>query len=99
MLRPDGSVCFIDFETASTDPKARQFQGAPGFVVPSHCEGPAVDRYMLGCLGRDTFRHAVRAARLAANRPRLACAEAAYAAGLLGGAAEWLVREKFVRRS
>jgi predicted Ser/Thr protein kinase len=50
LIRPDDSVCFIDFETASTDPQARQFQGAPGFVVPADCRGPAVDRYMLGSL-------------------------------------------------
>jgi serine/threonine protein kinase len=50
MVRSDDSVCFIDFETASTDAQARQFQAAPGFVVPSHYQGPAVDRYMLACL-------------------------------------------------
>ncbi len=50
MFRADGSVCFIDFETASTDPQTRQFQGAPGFVVPPDCPGPAADRYMLASL-------------------------------------------------
>ena len=53
----------------------------------------ARDPYMLRCLGRDTLLHAVRAARLG-RRPRLASAEAAYVAGMIAGALQWLVAEK-----
>ena len=51
------------------------------------------DPYILGCLGRDALRHAIRAARLG-RRPGLATAEAAYVAGLLAGAVQWLLTER-----
>lgn len=50
MVRSDGSVAFIDFETAGTDPQAAQIHAAPGFVAPPGYRGKALDRYALGCL-------------------------------------------------
>lgn len=50
MVREDGSVVFIDLETASTDPAARQVHAAPGFAAPATHRGKDVDRYALGCL-------------------------------------------------
>ncbi|QNP72664.1 class III lanthionine synthetase LanKC [Streptomyces roseirectus] len=50
MVRPDDTIAFIDLETASTDPSARQIHAAPGFAAPPTHRGPAIDRYALGCL-------------------------------------------------
>ncbi|MER7487789.1 class III lanthionine synthetase LanKC [Streptomyces sp. NPDC126497] len=50
MVRPDGSVAFIDLETASTDLTARQIHAAPGFAAPPGHRGKDIDRYALGCL-------------------------------------------------
>ena len=51
LVRADGSVAFIDLETASaTDADAGQSIGAPGFRAPLGYTGAAVDRYALGCL-------------------------------------------------
>jgi hypothetical protein len=50
LVREDGSVAFIDLETASTDPRARQVHAAPGFAAPPTHRGTDVDRYALGCL-------------------------------------------------
>jgi serine/threonine protein kinase len=50
LVRPDGSVAFIDLETAFTDPETGQIHAAPGFAAPPTHRGPDVDRYALGCL-------------------------------------------------
>jgi hypothetical protein len=50
MVRPDGSVAFIDLETASTDLAAHQIHAAPGFAAPPTHRGKDIDRYALGCL-------------------------------------------------
>ncbi|MCM3883395.1 class III lanthionine synthetase LanKC [Frankia sp. R82] len=50
LVRPDGSVAFVDLETAFTDPEAGQIHAAPGFAAPPTHRGPDVDRYALGCL-------------------------------------------------
>ena len=51
LIRPDGGVAFIDFETANAVGDALpQVIGAPGFVAPPGYTGPAIDRYALGCL-------------------------------------------------
>lgn len=50
MVRPDGSIAFIDLETASTDLTARQIHAAPGFAAPPTHRGKDIDRYALGCL-------------------------------------------------
>ena len=51
LVRADGSIAFIDLETASeTDADAGQSIGAPGFRAPLGYTGTAVDRYALGCL-------------------------------------------------
>ena len=51
LIRPDGTIAFIDLETAS-DASAHVGQaiGAPGFRAPMHYRGTAVDEYALGCL-------------------------------------------------
>ncbi|NGO45089.1 class III lanthionine synthetase LanKC [Streptomyces ureilyticus] len=56
LIRPDGTVAFIDLET--TRPiggHTGQAIGAPGFAAPAGTTGPAVDRYALGCLRLSTF--------------------------------------------
>ncbi|CAK7281291.1 class III lanthionine synthetase LanKC [Streptomyces misionensis] len=50
LVRPDGTIAFIDLETASTDPDATQIHAAPGFAAPAGHRGPDIDRYALGCL-------------------------------------------------
>ncbi|MBU6532332.1 class III lanthionine synthetase LanKC [Streptomyces mayonensis] len=51
LVRPDGRVVFIDFETAGTpDATTVQTMGAVGFVAPAGYTGRAIDRYALGCL-------------------------------------------------
>ena len=51
LIRSDGGVAFIDFETANAvDDAEPQVIGAPGFVAPAGYTGPAIDRYALGCL-------------------------------------------------
>lgn len=56
LVRPDGSIAFIDLETASpVDDAAPQTIGAPGFRAPAGYVGPAVDRYALGCLRLAVF--------------------------------------------
>ncbi|MBT2423991.1 class III lanthionine synthetase LanKC [Streptomyces sp. ISL-22] len=56
MVRPDGSVVFIDFEFAGIDdPHHRPAQGAPGFYPPPHLSGVAVDDWLLACLGLHMF--------------------------------------------
>ncbi len=51
LVRPDGTVAFIDLETATPIAAAApQVIGVPGFRAPSHYRGAALDRYALGCL-------------------------------------------------
>ena len=50
LVRDDGTIVFVDLETASTDPRARQIHAAPGFAAPPTHRGTDVDRYALGCL-------------------------------------------------
>ncbi|MFC7981290.1 class III lanthionine synthetase LanKC [Streptomyces sp. NPDC057336] len=51
LVRPDGRVVFIDFETAGTpDATTAQTMGAVGFIAPAGHTGFAIDRYALGCL-------------------------------------------------
>ncbi|OSC69892.1 hypothetical protein B5181_11450 [Streptomyces sp. 4F] len=51
LVRPDGRVVFIDFETAGTpDATTAQTMGAVGFIAPAGYTGFAIDRYALGCL-------------------------------------------------
>ncbi|WP_369359542.1 class III lanthionine synthetase LanKC [Streptomyces sp. cg2] len=48
LLRPDGSVVLVDFELALPIGAAdRPTLGAPGFVPPEGCTGPAIDHYGL----------------------------------------------------
>ncbi|OEJ59716.1 hypothetical protein BGM19_18720 [Streptomyces agglomeratus] len=56
LVRPDGTVAFIDMETASeaADDTAQAI-GAPGFRAPAGWSGTAVDRYALGCLRLSVF--------------------------------------------
>ncbi|MFG2027667.1 class III lanthionine synthetase LanKC [Streptomyces sp. NPDC048825] len=56
LIRPDGSVAFIDLETTRpVGGHTGQAIGAPGFAAPAGTTGPAVDRYALGCLRLSTF--------------------------------------------
>lgn len=57
------------------------------------------DGYMLRRAGDDGVQHAWRALVTARRRPRRAAADAVYVAGVLVGAARWLVRERRPRRS
>jgi hypothetical protein len=51
MIRPDGSVAFIDFEAASHDSEDRRLTvGNPGFVAPRDRAGFAVDSYSMACI-------------------------------------------------
>ncbi|MDH6126926.1 class III lanthionine synthetase LanKC [Kitasatospora sp. GP82] len=51
LVRPDGTVAFIDLETATPIAAAApQVIGVPGFRAPNHYRGVALDRYALGCL-------------------------------------------------
>jgi tRNA A-37 threonylcarbamoyl transferase component Bud32 len=51
VARPDGTVVFVDFELASTvDAFERPALGVPGYAAPPDRQGPAIDRYALGCL-------------------------------------------------
>ncbi|MFJ1707513.1 class III lanthionine synthetase LanKC [Kitasatospora sp. NPDC088346] len=51
IIRPDGDICFIDFELASTtDDFVRPALGAAGFTAPSGYTGAQVDRYGLAAI-------------------------------------------------
>ncbi|MER8185021.1 class III lanthionine synthetase LanKC [Kitasatospora sp. NPDC094015] len=51
IIRPDGEVCFIDFELASpTEEFVRPALGAAGFTAPSGYTGPQIDRYGLAAI-------------------------------------------------
>ncbi|QES48803.1 hypothetical protein DEJ50_14220 [Streptomyces venezuelae] len=56
LIRPDGEVVFIDFETAGPpEEQTGQTMGAVGFIAPAGYTGFAVDRYALGCLRLAAF--------------------------------------------
>ncbi len=56
LVDEDGTVTFIDFETASdADSESVQHMGAIGFMAPAGYTGRAVDRYALGCLRLAVF--------------------------------------------
>ncbi|MBT2392599.1 class III lanthionine synthetase LanKC [Streptomyces sp. ISL-1] len=62
LVRPDGQVVFIDFETAgSPEAKPAQTMGAVGFIAPAGYSGFAIDRYALGCLRLALFAPMVAA--------------------------------------
>ncbi|MEU4587958.1 class III lanthionine synthetase LanKC [Kitasatospora aureofaciens] len=51
LIRPNGEVCFIDFELASTvDEFVRPALGAAGFAAPPGYTGQQIDRYALAAL-------------------------------------------------
>jgi len=51
MVRPDDTVCLIDFEVAAPIGQAgRQLLAARAFQAPRELSGPEVDRYALACL-------------------------------------------------
>ncbi|MFF3501387.1 class III lanthionine synthetase LanKC [Streptomyces sp. NPDC003247] len=51
IVRPDGRVCFVDFELASpADDFVRPGLGAAGFAAPADLEGYAIDEYALDAL-------------------------------------------------
>ncbi|WP_033823504.1 class III lanthionine synthetase LanKC [Kitasatospora sp. MBT63] len=56
LVRPDGTIAFIDLETATPiTAAAPQVIGVPGFRAPHHYRGAALDRYALGCLRMALF--------------------------------------------
>ncbi|NUV60124.1 class III lanthionine synthetase LanKC [Streptomyces sp. CAI-85] len=51
IVRPDGRVCFVDFELASpADEFVRPGLGAAGFAAPADVEGYAIDEHALDAL-------------------------------------------------
>jgi tRNA A-37 threonylcarbamoyl transferase component Bud32 len=51
IIRPDGDICFIDFELASpVDAFVRPALGAAGFTAPKGYTGPEIDRYGLAAI-------------------------------------------------
>ncbi|MDH6114226.1 putative Ser/Thr protein kinase [Kitasatospora sp. MAP12-15] len=51
IIRPDGDICFIDFELASTVEKfVRPGLGAAGFAAPRGYTGTQIDRYALAAI-------------------------------------------------
>ncbi|MFI2032948.1 class III lanthionine synthetase LanKC [Streptomyces buecherae] len=56
LVRPDGTVAFIDLEASSeSGAAARQVLAAPGYQAPAGHSGPEIDRYALGCLRLGIF--------------------------------------------
>ncbi|GGZ11962.1 hypothetical protein CP967_18425 [Streptomyces nitrosporeus] len=56
LIRPDGSIAFIDLETTRpAEDHTGQAIGAPGFAAPAGTTGTAVDRYALGCIRLSVF--------------------------------------------
>ncbi|MFJ5546907.1 class III lanthionine synthetase LanKC [Streptomyces sp. NPDC093225] len=56
LIRPDGSVAFIDLETTRpAEGHSGQAMGAPGYCAPAGTTGTAVDRFALGCLRLSVF--------------------------------------------
>jgi len=56
LLRPDGSVVFIDLEASSeVVAAAPQAMAAPGYQAPAGYTGADVDRYAMGCLRLGIF--------------------------------------------
>ncbi|MFD6417508.1 class III lanthionine synthetase LanKC [Streptomyces sp. NPDC060194] len=56
LIRPDGTVAFIDLETTSAvEGHGGQAMGAPGYCAPAGTTGTDVDRYALGCLRLSVF--------------------------------------------
>ncbi|NED10441.1 class III lanthionine synthetase LanKC [Streptomyces sp. SID9124] len=56
LLRPDGSVVFIDLEASSEAvARASQAMAAPGYQAPAGYTGTDVDRYAMGCLRLGVF--------------------------------------------
>ncbi|MFF3448610.1 class III lanthionine synthetase LanKC [Streptomyces sp. NPDC002667] len=51
IIRPDGDICFIDFELASpVDTFVRPALGAAGFTAPTGYTGPEIDLYGLAAI-------------------------------------------------
>jgi serine/threonine protein kinase len=51
IVRPDGSIAFVDFEVAAPVEEAVwPTLGAAGYRAPGHYTGFAIDRYALGCI-------------------------------------------------
>ncbi|MYT26157.1 phosphotransferase, partial [Streptomyces sp. SID7760] len=51
IVRPDGGICFIDFELASPQESfVRPALGAAGFTAPAGLSGTAIDHYALAAI-------------------------------------------------
>ncbi|GAA1092561.1 class III lanthionine synthetase LanKC [Nocardiopsis metallicus] len=56
LVKEDGSIAFIDMETATpVEAGYRQSMGALGFYAPDHLRGPEVDLFGLACLRLSMF--------------------------------------------
>ncbi|MFC8823138.1 class III lanthionine synthetase LanKC [Streptomyces rochei] len=56
LVRPDGTIAFIDLEASrASGSAAQQALAAPGFQAPAGYSGPDIDRYALGCLRLSVF--------------------------------------------
>ncbi|MER5934759.1 class III lanthionine synthetase LanKC [Streptomyces sp. NPDC002054] len=70
LVRPDGDVVFIDFETAvPPEEQNGQTMGAVGFIAPAGYTGFAVDRYALGCLRLAMFAPLVAMVSWSPDKP------------------------------
>ncbi|MEV8535706.1 class III lanthionine synthetase LanKC [Streptomyces sp. NPDC051211] len=70
LVRPDGEVVFIDFETAvPPEEQTGQTMGAVGFIAPAGYTGFAVDRYALGCLRLAMFAPLVAMVSWSPDKP------------------------------
>ncbi|MEV5507721.1 class III lanthionine synthetase LanKC [Streptomyces orinoci] len=71
LLRPDGSVCLVDFETARPlDEPSQPALGTAGFTAPWIPPGIEADRYALACLGLALFVPLTPLLRLAPAKHR-----------------------------
>ncbi|WP_255685578.1 class III lanthionine synthetase LanKC [Pseudonocardia sp. TRM90224] len=55
LVRPDGEVCFVDFEISTTDVTEMVGMGAAGYMAPLDVTGFARDEYAMACMRMTAF--------------------------------------------
>ncbi|MDT0471066.1 class III lanthionine synthetase LanKC [Streptomyces sp. DSM 41014] len=98
LLRADGSVCFIDLETAtSTDESKPQTLGALGYKAPEHLTGRNIDWYAMAVLKLAVFVPIPHAVPWGAEKARqlveAAASEFALPTAFTGSILTWLSPE------